>query len=71
MAMSSEQRKAVDGLFRAMQAGPAGEEAMMALFAEKAVWLNRFPARCRYILVYRRFARASATNGKTRCQISN
>jgi hypothetical protein len=42
MPVSTDQRKAVDELFRAMQAGPAGEEAMMRLFAEDAVFVEPF-----------------------------
>lgn len=38
----SSQREVVESLFRAMQAGPSGEEAMMALFAEGAVFVEPF-----------------------------
>ena len=42
MAVSPQQRKTVDALFRAMQTGPGGEEAMMALFADGAVLVEPF-----------------------------
>ena len=42
MVISAQQRKAVEDLFRAMQAGPDGEEAMMALFADGAVLVEPF-----------------------------
>lgn len=42
MPISSQQRQTVDELFRAMQAGPGGEEAMMALFNEDAVFVEPF-----------------------------
>ena len=42
MPVQESQRKVVDSLFKAMQAGPAGEQAMMALFAEDAVFIEPF-----------------------------
>jgi hypothetical protein len=42
MAVTQQQRQTVEDLFRAMQAGPAGEEAMMGLFAEEAVFIEPF-----------------------------
>ena len=42
MAVSEADRKIVDNLFRAMQAGPAGEEQMMALFADDAIFVEPF-----------------------------
>ena len=42
MPVNPQQRKTVDALFRAMQAGPGGEEAMMGLFADGAVLIEPF-----------------------------
>lgn len=42
MGISAEQRNAVEGVFKAMQSGPDGEEALMALFAEGAVFVEPF-----------------------------
>ena len=42
MQVGDENRGVVDNLFKAMQAGPAGENAMMALFAEDAVFIEPF-----------------------------
>lgn len=42
MAVKPEDRKVVENLFKAMQAGPAGEKPMMALFAEDAVFIEPF-----------------------------
>ena len=45
MTVNESDRKIVDNLFKAMQAGPAGEEAMMELFAEDAVFIEPFSGR--------------------------
>lgn len=42
MPVSTHQRKTVDDLFRAMQTGPTGEEAMMSLFSDDAVLIEPF-----------------------------
>lgn len=42
MPVSDQQQQVVEGLFKAMQAGPAGEDAMMALFAPDAVFIEPF-----------------------------
>ncbi len=42
MPVSNDDRKMVEALFKAMQAGPDGEDAMMALFAENAVFVEPF-----------------------------
>ena len=42
MPVSPQQRKTVDTLFRAMQTGPGGEEAMMGIFTEDAVLIEPF-----------------------------
>jgi hypothetical protein len=42
MSLTLRQQQTVEDLFRAMQAGPAGEEAMMALFTEDAVLVEPF-----------------------------
>ena len=42
MAVDPRQQKVVEDLFRAMQAGPGGEAAMMALFADDAVLIEPF-----------------------------
>ena len=42
MSLSETDRNVVENMFKAMQAGPAGEEAMMALFAEDAVFTEPF-----------------------------
>ncbi|MEE8154438.1 MAG: nuclear transport factor 2 family protein [Phycisphaerales bacterium] len=42
MTVNESDRKIVDNLFKAMQAGPAGEDDMMALFADDAVFVEPF-----------------------------
>jgi len=42
MGISAQQRKAVEGVFKAMQSGPGSEDAMMALFADGAVFIEPF-----------------------------
>ena len=42
MPVKDEDRKVVEELFKAMQAGPDGEEALMALFHEDAVFTEPF-----------------------------
>lgn len=42
MPVLEQDRKTVEGLFRAMQMGPSGEEAMMALFDDNAVFVEPF-----------------------------
>ena len=42
MGISAQQRTAVESVFRAMQSGPSGEEAMLALFADGAVFIEPF-----------------------------
>jgi ketosteroid isomerase-like protein len=42
MGVSKSDRTVVEGLFKAMQAGPAGEELMMSLFHENAVFIEPF-----------------------------
>jgi hypothetical protein len=42
MAVNARQRKAVEEVFKAMQAGPAGESAMMDLFVDDAVLVEPF-----------------------------
>lgn len=42
MPVSAQQRHTVEGMFKAMQAGPDGEEAMMNLFADDAVLVEPF-----------------------------
>ncbi len=42
MTVNELDRKIVDNLFKAMQAGPAGEDDMMALFADDAVFVEPF-----------------------------
>ncbi len=42
MPVQDQDRQVVDALFRAMQAGPGGEEDMMALFAEDATFIEPF-----------------------------
>ena len=42
MSLSDADRIVVENMFKAMQAGPNGEEAMMALFAEDAVFTEPF-----------------------------
>ena len=37
MPVNAQQRKTVESLFRAMQAGPSGEDAMLGLFTDDAV----------------------------------
>src|SRR6516225_1518588 len=45
MAVSASDQQIVEQLFRAMQAGPDGEEAMMALFSSDAVFIEPFSGR--------------------------
>ncbi len=47
MPVSNDDRTMVEALFKAMQAGPAGEDAMMALFAENAVFVEPFSGEVR------------------------
>lgn len=47
MPVSERDRAAVDALFRAMQAGPLGEDALMALFADDAVLVEPFGGQVR------------------------
>lgn len=42
MGISAQQRKAVEGVFKAMQTGPGGEAALMSLFADGAVYIEPF-----------------------------
>jgi len=42
MPVPDQDRKVVESLFKAMQMGPAGEETMMALFDENAVFIEPF-----------------------------
>ncbi len=42
MAISDQDRAVIEALFKAMQAGPGGEEEMMALFAADAVFVEPF-----------------------------
>jgi hypothetical protein len=42
MPVSAQDQKTVESLFKAMQMGPSGEEAMMALFDESAVFIEPF-----------------------------
>ncbi len=42
MSLSESDRHVVENMFKAMQAGPAGEDEMMALFAEDAVFTEPF-----------------------------
>jgi len=42
MPIPEPHRKTVESLFKAMQMGPSGEEAMMALFDENAVFIEPF-----------------------------
>ncbi len=42
MPVSNEDRNVVENMFKAMQAGPEGENAMMALFASDAVFVEPF-----------------------------
>jgi hypothetical protein len=42
MAVKETDRKVVESLFRAMQAGPGGEEPMMSLFWADAVFVEPF-----------------------------
>jgi ketosteroid isomerase-like protein len=45
MSVSESDRAVVEGLFRAMQAGPGGEEAMVSLFHNDAVFIEPFSGR--------------------------
>jgi hypothetical protein len=42
MPVPEPDRKTVESLFKAMQMGPPGEDAMMALFDENAVFIEPF-----------------------------
>ena len=42
MPVKNDDQKVVDALFKAMQMGPDGEEAMMELFAENATFIEPF-----------------------------
>jgi hypothetical protein len=42
MGINEQQRKAVEGVFKAMQTGPGSEDAMIALFADGAVFIEPF-----------------------------
>lgn len=42
MPVKETDKKLVEALFRAMQAGPGGEEAMMSLFGDEAVFIEPF-----------------------------
>ena len=42
MPVSNDDRRVVENMFKAMQAGPEGENAMMELFAEDAVFVEPF-----------------------------
>lgn len=42
MAIGAQERKMVESVFRAMQNGPSGEAAMMALFDDRAVFIEPF-----------------------------
>jgi len=42
MRADEQQRKTVEDLFKAMQAGPEGEEAMLSLFTDDAVFVEPF-----------------------------
>jgi hypothetical protein len=42
LSVNAEQRQVVEGVFRAMQSGPGGEDALMALFADDAVFVEPF-----------------------------
>ncbi len=45
MPVEQTDRKVIESLFKAMQAGPEGEEAMMSLFAEDATFIEPFEGR--------------------------
>ena len=47
MPVQNEDRKVVESLFRAMQAGPAGEDQMMGLFADHATFIEPFSGEAR------------------------
>lgn len=42
MPVSAQHRHTVESMFKAMQAGPDGEEAMLSLFADDAVLIEPF-----------------------------
>ena len=42
MTLEATERRLVDNLFKAMQMGPGGEELMMSLFADDAVFIETF-----------------------------
>jgi len=45
MPVNERQRKAVESVFKAMQTGPGGEDAMVSLFTEDAVFIEPFSGR--------------------------
>lgn len=47
MAVNSEHLRIIEESARAMQAGPAGEADIMALFAEDAVWVEPYTGKRR------------------------
>lgn len=42
MSIPQQNRTIIESLYQAMQAGPAGEKAMLSLFAEDAVFIEPF-----------------------------
>jgi ketosteroid isomerase-like protein len=46
-SVSASDRAVVEGVFKAMQAGPAGEGQMMSLFADDAVFVEPFSGQSR------------------------
>lgn len=42
MSVSPQDRKVIENLYQAMQAGPSGESAMLSLFAEDAIFIEPF-----------------------------
>jgi len=42
MPVTSKQRNTVESLFKAMQAGPSGEDAMVGLYTDNAVFIAPF-----------------------------
>ena len=47
MTVTESNRKVVENLFKAMQAGPSGEDEMMSLFADDAVFIEPFSGQVR------------------------
>ena len=45
MPLTAQQRNTVENLFKAMQAGPGGEDAMVGLFTPDAVFVEPFSGR--------------------------